>query len=56
MWTVFSDRPLRTNLQFTLGAKCPSWRVEFIDDATRGVTSCGEKTVYVLGANGWIAQ
>lgn len=55
-WTVFSDVPLRTNLQFKAGGRCPTWKVEFIDDATRGVTFCGEKAVYVLSAGGWTAQ
>ncbi len=53
-WTIYSDRQLRQSLQFAVGTKCPTWTVSFIDDSTRGVDACGEKTVYQLGANGWV--
>lgn len=55
-WMIFSDKQIRTSLEFTLGKECSTWTVEFIDDLTRGVTACGQKTVYVLGSNGWTAN
>jgi hypothetical protein len=52
-WTIYSDKQLRSSLQFTLREKCPTWTVEFIDDMTRGVSACGDKSAYALGLNGW---
>ena len=51
-WQLFSDKSLRDSVRFAVGEKCPTWSVAFIDDTTRGVTACGDKTVYSLGLNG----
>jgi hypothetical protein len=55
MW-IYSDMDLRKKLKFTFGDRCPTWAVEFIDSATRGVTACDEKLVYVITPSGWVAN
>ncbi|HSC86353.1 MAG TPA: hypothetical protein VLC09_03755 [Polyangiaceae bacterium] len=55
-WVIYSDKDLRSKLKFSFAESCPTWTVEFIDDATRGVTACEQKLVYVMTASGWVAN
>jgi len=55
-WAFVSDMDLRKKLQFSYGDRCPTRSIQFIDDTTRGVEACDQKTIYVLTPSGWVAN
>jgi hypothetical protein len=55
-YVLTSDIDLRKKLAFSTGKNCPDLAVEFIDHSTRGVTSCGQKIVYLYTHSGWAAN